>query len=101
MTSDDIYVDSERTRSLITTMNTSADALNTVRADGQVQTVAGVLPGTKVEAACVTGSQNATTAIGATTEKVRTLAVRTDSGLKDLETQDRINGTHITQAGSR
>ncbi|MGW4241154.1 hypothetical protein [Nocardia sp. NPDC004722] len=101
VTNPDIYVDPDRTRTLITTVRTSADTLATVRADEQVLSIAGKVPGTGVEAACVAGSQDATTALGATTEKIRVLAVSTDTGLTALETQDRLNGTHITQAGFR
>ncbi|MFJ4654379.1 hypothetical protein ACIP5Y_24180 [Nocardia sp. NPDC088792] len=101
MANDDIYVDPERTRSLISTVNTSADTLAAVRADEKVLAIAGIVAGTGVEAACIKGSQSATTAVSATAEKVRVLAVSTDTGLKELETQDRLNATHITQAGPR
>ncbi|MFE4714828.1 hypothetical protein ACFRAM_28750 [Paenibacillus sp. NPDC056722] len=101
MGNDDIYVDSERTRTLITTVNASADTLVTVRADEKVLSIAGIAAGTGVEAACVKGAQSATTALGATTEKVRVLALSTDTGLKALEEQDRLSATHITQAGPR
>ncbi|WP_330182743.1 hypothetical protein OHB26_03225 [Nocardia sp. NBC_01503] len=101
MSSDDIYVDPERTRGLITSINASADALTTVHPDDQVLTIAGAAPGTGIEAACVSGAQSATTAIGTTTEKVRVIAVSTDVGLTEIETQDRTSAVKITQAGPR
>ncbi|WP_330182228.1 hypothetical protein OHB26_00240 [Nocardia sp. NBC_01503] len=101
MSNDEIYVDPERTRSLITSINTSADTLTTIRADDKVLSIAGAVAGTGVEAACVSGGQSATTAIGSTTEKVRVIAVSTDTGLSEIETQDRTSAVKITQAGPR
>lgn len=101
MSSDDIYVDPERTRGLITSINTNADTLATIHADDQVLAIAGAVPGTGIEAACVSGAHSASTAIDTTTEKVRVIAVSADVGLAEIETQDRTSAVKITQAGPR
>lgn len=92
-----IYVDRERTRELITAINSVADTLGTIRADEQVIAMTAAVPGTGVGAACVTGSQTATTALGAATEQVRTVAVRTDTGLAEVVAQDQFSASQFPQ----
>lgn len=94
---DYIYVDRERTRGLITALNAVADTLGTIRADEHASVMTAAVPGTGVSAACAAGSQTATTAVGSTTQDVRDLAARTDSGLATVVAQDQFSADQFPQ----
>ncbi|WP_306359979.1 hypothetical protein [Nocardia sp. CC227C] len=87
-----IFVDPERVRGLVSAMNTAAETLGAIRADDQtlssLLTMAPLLPGTGINAACTAGSTRATTAMTATTEQVRVMAVRTGNGLAAVLAQE-------------
>ncbi|SUA72748.1 Uncharacterised protein [Nocardia otitidiscaviarum] len=96
---DFIFVDRERVRGLVSAMNTAADTLGGIRADDQTLsstlTLNPLLPGTGIDAACMTGSTNATIAMTATTEQVRVMAVRTGNGLSAVLAQDADSASRI------
>ncbi|NNH69000.1 hypothetical protein HLB23_03775 [Nocardia uniformis] len=100
---DFIHVDPERTRGLVTTLNSAADTLAGIRADDQALesaiTMSSLLPGTAVNSACLSGATTATNALQAATEQVRVLAVRTDNGLATVLAQEAETAGKFTQLG--
>ncbi|WP_306358304.1 MULTISPECIES: hypothetical protein [unclassified Nocardia] len=98
-----IYVDPELTRGLVTTLNSAADTLASIRADDQTLesaiSMSPLLPGTAINAACLSGSTTATNAMQAATEQVRVLAVRTDNGLAAVLAQEAQTAGGFTRLG--
>ncbi|MFB7718087.1 hypothetical protein [Nocardia sp. NPDC056100] len=86
-----LYVDRERVRALITTLNTSADTLGAVHVDQQVGAVSNAVAGTGVGAACSAGASSAATSVESCVQRVRTLGASTASGLATVEATDQHN----------
>ncbi|MBL1074563.1 hypothetical protein JK358_09150 [Nocardia sp. 2] len=97
MSDDFLYVDIDRVRGLITTLNTSADTLKTIDVDQQAAAVATAVDGTGVGAACSALAQSAATAIEAVVQGARTMATTTNTGLNTVIALDQHNAGQLPQ----
>ncbi|NNH72857.1 hypothetical protein HLB23_23865 [Nocardia uniformis] len=99
--SEEIFLDPERTQSLITSLNSSADTLAGIHASDMMAqtllTLTTLIPGTAIHSAYLTGVTKADTAMDSTAERVRVLAVRTDNGRATMTTAEKLSADKFAQ----